>query len=403
MAQTDEQATSGEPAAPVPEPRRGLSPWLLALGLALAAAIALALYFAWPDIAGRRGPPAPETAPEAPAEAPAVPEAPPPEPAPAPSTQAPAPGEVELAALRARLEALEKASTQAAPAVATGEAATAERLSELVARLEALERRPVAEGEAAAVARDAELRARLATLESRLAVAEAAGVEAAALRAELARIETEAETLTARLAAVELQSADDVRLIALVAAKAALATAARAGATLAHELSDLRALLLDPAPIAAALEEVGRFTEHGAPSYEAIRARFPSLAREVVRASAKPDADAGWVDQTIARLGAIVTVRKTGGALEPGSLDERLVRAERALAESDGAGALEALDTLKGGEALEAYRTELRRRLALDEAVRAIDRHVTGLIAARIVPSRETRAPERAPPADSAQ
>lgn len=388
MADTDEQGPASEPAAAIPKPTRSVLPWLL--GLALAAAVAVALYFAWPDITGRHGVPTPEPAPETPAEAPTAPEpaeSTPAEPAPAPTGEAPSPSEPEIATLRARLEALEKATT--APDTSNGPAdvAIAEQLTEFSARLETLERHPAGDGDAASMVRDAELGARLATMESRLAAAETAGAAMGELRGELAKVQGAAEIQAERLAAVEHEAGDDVRLIALVAAKAALSAASRDGAALAHELSDLRALLPDLAPVAAPLEEIGRFAEHGALSYEALRARYPSLARDVVRASAKPDADAGWVDQTIARLGSIVTVRRTGGALEPGGLDERLVRAERALAEANGAAALDAFDTLKGGETLEVYRTELKRRVALDEAVRVIDRHVTSLIAARIVPA----------------
>lgn len=388
MAETDEQAPTNEPAAAPAKPKRSTLPWLL--GAALAAAIGVALYFAWPDITGRRGEPAPEPMAEAPAPPPPAPapaEAPSAAPEPAPVEPVAAPSsDAGLDALRARLEALEQAAAQRTSPGQAADAAIAEQLTEFATRLDTIERRPAGDVEGS-VARDAELSARLAAMESRLAAAEAAGEDAAALRSALATTQAEAGALTTRLATIEHQSADDVRLIALVAAKAALAAASREGEALAHQLSDLRALLADSEPLAASLEEIGHFADHGALGYEALRARFPALTREVVRASAKPDADAGWVDQTIARLGNIVTVRKTGGALEPGSLDERLVRAERALAESNGAAALEALETLKGGEALESYRTELKRRIALDEAVRAVDRHVTGLIAARIVPA----------------
>ncbi len=399
MVETDERANMSEPVTAQAKPKRAILPWLL--GLALAAAIGVALFFAWPDITGRRDAPAPDTPAEMPADTPAAPEPPPAEPAPSGevplSNKAQTANEGEFAQLLTRLEALEKDAARP-PSSEAADRAIAEQLTDYAARLEAIERRPASEGEAASVARDAELGARLATMESRLAVTEAASAEAAELRTQLAALHATAEGLAARVSGVEAQSTGNLRLVALVAAKAALMTAARDGAALAHEVSDLRALLGDAAPLGAPLEEVNRYAEHGALNYEALRARFPSLARDVVRAAAKPDADAGWVDETIARLGSIVTVRKTGGTLEPGSVDERLVRAERALAESDGATALDALAGLTGGDRLEAYRTELNRRVALDEAVRAIDRHVTGLIAARIVPSGEPPAAGPAAP-----
>lgn len=385
MAESDALSTPSHPIAAPPMNRRGSLTRPLAL--ALAAMIGLALYLAWPDLMGLREAPAPNTATIVGSTETPVPAVPPSAaPAPLSTSAAPASSEVELAALRARLEAVEQATALRKLPSGPADVAIAEQLTEFATRLEAIERRPPGTGDTESVARDAELGAHLAAIEKRLAAAETTSAELAALTKVIVEMHTEVGTLAQRLTSVEQRGAEDARLIALATAKAALSAAAHAGTALAHEVSDLRALLLDPAPLAAPLKEIGRFTEHGALNYEALRARFPALAREVVRASAKPDADAGWVDQTIARLGSIVTIRKTSGDLAPGSMDERLVRAERALAESNGVAALEALDTLKGGEALESFQSELKRRAALDDAVRAIDLHVTGLIAARIIP-----------------
>ena len=383
MAETELPSTSNSPSGAPPERRRGALTRFLAV--ALLAMVGVALYLAWPDIKGLRDSPAPSVeqaaAPEVPLEA-----APIETPAPVATAEAPAPNQVELDALRARLEALEQAGARPVSA-APADVAIAQQLTEFAARLDAIDRRPPSEGDAASMARDVELGAHLANLEKRLAAAETAAAEVAQFGAVLQDTYTKTIEMMQRLMAVELRTADDVRLMALATAKAALWAASREGAALAHEIADLQALLPDAAPIAAPLGVINQFADHGALNYEALRARFPTLAREVVHASAKPDADAGWVDQTIARLSSIVTIRKTSGELAPGSLDERLVRAECALAESNGKAALEALDSLKGGETLNAFSEELKRRTALDEAVRALDRYVTGLIAARVVPA----------------
>jgi hypothetical protein len=401
MAETDEQTRVAEPAKtgePAREraPRRGAAaPWLA--GLALLCVIGIGLYLAWPHIAGRDGapvaparlatsepapsepPPAQPTEPVPPTEAvPAEPPAPPGEPD-ASSVIA------ELKATRERVAALER--TVAGPPAAETDAAAKQLISELTARLEALEARAVATSDPQSVEREAALGARLSVIESKLDAAQSALAEAAELRVHLAESKAQAETLAARLGALEARSTEDVRLIALVAARGALAQAARDGLPLAHQLSDLRALLGDAAPVSPALATLDSFATQGALTLEALRQRFPEVARTVARAANEPKADAGWVDQTVARLKSIVTVRKIGGALEPGSIDERLVRAEHALGENDATGAATALDGLQGGTMIDEFRTGLARRIALDEAVKAIERHVADLVAGRFVPS----------------
>ncbi|MGD9537665.1 MAG: uroporphyrinogen-III synthase [Alphaproteobacteria bacterium] len=410
MAEDGTPAASGEarpePAhaeqATRPAFRRGAISW--AVSALVLAAIGGGLYAAWPSITGRDGTPAPvvEETPappeaEAPPEVPAE-EAPPAEPAqaeppsvePPPETPAPVASDVgapavpddELAALRDRLAALEREAAAPSPA----DSVAPEELAALNERLGRLEQEAAVRPGDGTPGADAELTARLATLERRVAAAEETTAEAAALRERLGGVQDEAAALSERVATLESQAREDVRLIALVEAKAALAAAAREGAALDHEIEDLRALLPADAPLKDQLDTLAGAAEAGVPGYAALQARFPALAREIVKAEATPGEEAGWVDQTVARLGNIVTVRKMGGALEPGSVDERLVRAEQALAEHDGAAARAALDTLEGGEALHAYRAELERRIALDEAVRAIERYVTGLAAARVVP-----------------
>jgi hypothetical protein len=316
----------------------------------------------------------------APVEMPASPS----EPAPVKASEMPAAltsAKAELAALKARLDAVERAAAEA-PAAASAAPIDQEALAGLSERLAALEQRPA--GEAAVASREAEFAARLAALEARLVVAEAEAAEAAVLRGQVAELTANGARLTERLGGLEQRAAQDIWLVGLVAAKAALVLTAREGAPLRHPLADLRAVLPDAEALAQPLAVLDGFAEHGAPTREALRLRFPEIARIAAHAAAQADEDAGWIDQTVSRLAAIVTVRKTGGELEPGSVDERLMRAERALEDEDLAGAREALDGLKGGEPLESFVADLGRRLALEEALGALDRHVGSQIVARI-------------------
>lgn len=399
--------------APKPRPRRPAA----TLGVAaVLVAIGIGLYVAWPRIMPPKAPPAPS--PPAPiAEAPPSPpveQSPPPPVEPAPAAEAPgpsapsaeAPGTItpepapppipseaeraalaEIESLKTRLAAMEEAEAARAAAPAPMPAIDDAALAGLVTRLEVLEQRPAEMGAMATAAPDPELAARVAQLEARLAAAETSAADAAQLREHLAEVQASARQMSERLAGLEARAAEDVRLIGLIAAKSALVLAGREGQPLAHELADFRAILPESPALAPALAALEPFAEHAAPTFEALRLRFPEIARLAVRAAGEPDPEAGWLDQTASRLGTIITIRKTGGELEPGSLDERLLRAERALNENDAAAAREALDGVKGGEAVEAFRTDLARRLALDEALKAIDRHVAALVVGRASPA----------------
>lgn len=431
-----------EPEAPTtPVVRRRLRPAAVLGGIGVLVAVGVGLYLAWPEIVGKDEPPAPsapssiaETTPSPPIEEPApsppveagtepsppVESSAPPVEVPGPSipseggpgTTTPAPpssepSEAEKAALaqieslKARLAAMEE---EAARRGAEPEARPADdaALQALNARLDALEQRP-AEAVATPAApseREAEFAARIAQLEARLATAEAGAAEAAAARSELAAMKANAQALTDKLAVLEKGAAEDSWLIGLVAAKAALAQAAQQGQKLAHLLADLRILLRGDAAFEPMLVQLDAFARQSAPTYEALRLRFPEVARLAVRAAREPDPEAGWIDQTAARLGSIVTVRKTRGELEPGSLDERLVNAERALDAGDGPSAVAALEGVKGGTEVEAFRADLARRVVLDAAVREVEKQIAAKVGAHALPSAAPASNEAAPGAE---
>lgn len=409
-----------EPEAPTtPVVRRRLRPAAVLGGIGVLVAVGVGLYLAWPEIVGKDEPPAPsapssiaETTPSPPIEEPAP--SPPveagTEPSPPVESSAPPssePSEAEKAALaqieslKARLAAMEE---EAARRGAEPEAPPADdaALQALNARLDALEQRP-AEAVATPAApseREAEFAARIAQLEARLATAEAGAAEAAAARSELAAMKANAQALTDKLAVLEKGAAEDSWLIGLVAAKAALAQAAQQGQKLAHLLADLRILLRGDAAFEPMLVQLDAFARQSAPTYEALRLRFPEVARLAVRAAREPDPEAGWIDQTAARLGSIVTVRKTRGELEPGSLDERLVNAERALDAGDGPSAVAALEGVKGGTEVEAFRADLARRVVLDAAVREVEKQIAAKVGAHALPSAAPASNEAAPGAE---
>jgi hypothetical protein len=284
----------------------------------------------------------------------------------------------ELDALRARLKALETM-----PAVSSGQlGAPSDQAS-----LGALEQRlATLEARAKPAPADAALLGRLTAVEQALS-ALSAGSDNQAARAEFDQLKGTLDALKARqgdmaalngrLAALEAARADDARGFALLFAEAELARSLRGERAFATTFKAFKALLGEPGALTEPLAAIAPDADTSAPSQDALRARFPDIAQALVRASAASGAaPEGWVDQTIARLKRIVTVRKTGGALEPGSLDERLVRADAALQAGDLAQARGALEGLAGtGQSfVAAWLDELERRMARDLSAEALER-----------------------------
>ena len=208
-----------------------------------------------------------------------------------------------LGALNARLEALE---AESAGAIGAGSAVIA-----LEQRVRALEDDPVREPLGAALA--------------------AWGEQRAALEAALADV-------TARLArfeeAVAQQAAADARLVTLVLATGELTAALGSSRPFAPTLDTLRAIAGEDPEIETALARLAPFAATGVPTLDGLSARLPEAANAIVRAT-PAGGEGDWIDETVTRLSQLVTIRKTGGAIDPASLDGRLVEAESALKAGD--------------------------------------------------------------------
>ena len=321
-----DDAAPGDGATP-----RSRAPLPVVWGL-IAALVGAGLYAAWPaiDPAPRDADPRPESGaahPDAPQDAarpapdqgggnrpPPVEEAPP---APSPPVQAPAaadaPGRAAegtdtapaLATLRTRLDALE--------ARAGGAAADAGGLER---RIEALEREAAqARSDPARAAWTAQRRA----LEARLAKT----------NDRLARLEADAAR----------RNADDGRLVALVLVTGELTAVLGTSRPFGAILDRLRGVAGEDLEIEAVIAPLAPFAAAGIPTLDGLAARFPSIANALLRAAQGSDGD-GWIDATVSTLRRLVTVRRTGGAIDPGSLDGRLAAAETALAAGDPAPAI---------------------------------------------------------------
>lgn len=257
------------------------------------------------------------------------------------------------------------------------------------------------------------LAARLSALEAQAAAATGTGAAVAALaqrvsaleddsaRLELDRalalwgeqraaLETALAEVSARLAQVEAeavqQATADGRVMTLVLATGELTGALGSSAGVAPALETVRRIAGDDHEIAAALERLAPFAATGVATLDGLRARFPQAANAIAR-TAPAGGDADWIDETVTRLSQLVTVRRTGGAIDPESLDGRLVEAETALAAGDLARAIALVEPLAADTAAatsaQEWLLDARARREAEDALAQLAAAVRARIGAR--------------------
>ena len=229
------------------------------------------------------------------------------------------PGVETLGVLNARLEALEARSDGA---IGAGAAVIA-----LEQRIRALEDDPTREPLGEALAAWGEQRAALEAALAQVSV-------------RLARFEEEAAH----------QAAADGRLVTLVLATGELAAALGSSRPFMPALASIRGIAGEDPEIEDALARLAPFAATGVPTLDGLSARFPQAANAIVRGTAATDEE-GWIDETVTRLSQLVTIRRTGGALDPASLEGRLVEAEAALKAGDLERAIAIVAPLMGDDA----------------------------------------------------
>ena len=273
-------------------------------------------------------------------------------------TQSPAAAEVgadALGVLNARLDALEAGT---GGAINAGAAVIA-----LEQRVRALEDDPTREPLGHALAAWDEQRAAL----------EAALTE---VSARLAHFETEAAQ----------QSAADGHLVTLVLAMGELSAALGSSRPFAPALDALRGIAGEDPEIEGALARLAPFAATGVATLDGLGARFPEAANAIVRATPATE-DADWIDETVTKLSQLVTIRRTGGAIDPASLDGRLVEAQMALEAGDLARAIAIVEALMpaGAEAGRAqpWLRDARARAEADAALADLAAIVHARIGAR--------------------
>ena len=229
------------------------------------------------------------------------------------------PGAKTLGGLSARLEALEARSDGA---IGAGAAVIA-----LEQRIRALEDDPTREPLGEALAAWGEQRA---ALEAALAQ----------VSARLARFEEEAAH----------QAAADGRLVTLVLATGELTAVLGSSRPFVTALDSIRGIAGEDPEIEGALARLVPFAATGVPTLDGLSARFPQAANAIVRGTVATEEE-GWIDETVTRLSQLVTIRRTGGAIDPASLEGRLVEAEAALKAGDLERAIAIVEPLMGDDA----------------------------------------------------
>ena len=189
----------------------------------------------------------------------------------------------------------------------------------------------------------------------------------AEVRARLARMEAEAAG----------QTAADGRLVGLVLAIGELATALGSSRPFAPALDTLYAVAGEDPEIESALAQLAPFAAAGVPTLDGLLARFPEAANAIARGASGAD-DGDWIDVTVAKLSQLVTIRRTGGAIDSESVDGRLVEAETTLAAGDLSHAIAIVEALVPAAEEGSAQTWLRDA----NARREVDDTLAGLVAA---------------------
>lgn len=291
--------------------------------------------------------------------------------------------------LTARLDRLEQ-DTQALrqQAGAAAPAVDAERMQAVTQRLDALE--GTVQGLGGGVDA-ASLDQRLGELETRIADAlrqlqqRIDQIESQAARTEplsrsLATLESEANRLAQEVAqansrildlsqAVERRRTADSAAQALVLATGQLRAVMENGRPFQAELATIRSVADDPA-IDTLLDRVAPYADGGVPTETVLRQRFDAVAPEILRADTL-NGDGGWLDQSVARLGSLVSVRRQAGEVEGSGADAVVARAEARLDAGNLDGAISELQSLSGpaADAVRPWLADAEARAAANDVI----------------------------------
>ncbi len=330
--------------------------------------------------------------------------------------QAPAPvppaDEAEaLAAIDARIDALEGRATDAVPEISqlaervtalessmktlaetaqdggsvADAAALAERIGEAEKRLEAKIETALSEAELESTAAVQALKAEIGELRARLgalAEAELGTADLSDLKPEIASLEERLATLEVTLPGLEEAVGKDgaqAKSAALAIAFANLSASVDAGRPYATELDTLKALSPDA-------KDLGPLPDHaatGIPTLPELARSFAAARDEALAADAPaPSADASLLARLLASLNGLVKVRRVDAPAPGEGTSATLARAEGLLAKDDLGGAIKEIETLDGAarNAFSAWLDQAKARAGAADSLRRLE----GLLLASI-------------------
>ena len=212
-------------------------------------------------------------------------------------------------------------------------------------------------------------------------------------RAVLASLEDRADAVATRLDDMAATQRRDGRRIdrlvasdsaaqALVLAIGQLRVAVDAGRPYTQPLTALQGLAGGVDETAEDLAVLAPRAAIGIPDRNAIKAAFPAAAQAVRDAVLLP-ADAGWVDQALAKVEGLVTVRPAPGEVDGDDVDAILARAEGRLDNNDLSGSVAAIALLDGEAAAAAadWRGMAEARIAAETALDNLNSLAIGRLA----------------------
>jgi hypothetical protein len=305
------------------------------------------------------------------------------------STPAPTPDTKTLAALEARLEALESRPVETPPDIA----GLTDRVTQLESAMKTLADAAKNGGsvtDAAAVARqitEAEQRIQ-ANLDKALADQQEANAKT------LQVMQASIDDLNAKLAALAKAGPGDQTAIAALAERVAkleaeinkgmagtksaaaaiafanLSSAVAEGRPYATELATIKSFVSDPGD----LGPLPAYADKGIPTVPELTRSF-GASRDAALAAAAPAPTGSLIDRLLASASTLVKVKRVDEAASGDSARAVLARAEALLDKGDLAGAVKQIETLDGAprEAFKAWLDDAQARLAADAVLQRLE------------------------------
>ncbi|HYH37721.1 MAG TPA: mitofilin family membrane protein [Azospirillum sp.] len=261
--------------------------------------------------------------------------------------------------LNDRLARLEQRPAPAAPASAPVD------LSAITARIDALEKRPAPTPAAAPAAPGVDpaavkaLADRLAAVEGKPAGDPQLGPEVASLKQQVASLAQQANAKADAAAGAQ----------ALVLAAGQLRGALAGSGPFPGELQAVKALGSTDAELNKAVDAIAPYAAKGIPTQAQLADRLEREASAIVRAEQKGEGGS-WVKDVTGTLSTLVTVRRQGGEVVGNTADAIVARAQAALNRNDLKTAVDEMSTLQGpaAQAAAGWLADAKARLAANAA-----------------------------------